>query len=407
MPISPPSLPFPEFKWRWASFQPTEGLNARPVYLGVLRALNECDGELPSSGRLYRALERVQTEAFQGRTRRIELARSNDRNLIRNSGQYWKALGLLEETPGIIRLTPEGKQLATGILTPNEFADRTVRDLALPNSRIQSAQETAPWQAHNLTIHPLKLILRTLLSLREKTDDRPVRMSVGELVGVVIPASGASWTPQAIADAILELRRGGLDIQRWPDVVPNANDERMATEFLIFLNEYGYLELEPAQSRRDRIYRLKEQMVARTQLICDLPASPIGTSFPIPPDLFVPRGTRTTITRNRPGQSGFRESVRLRWNSRCALTGESTVEALIAAHIIPVEEDGNDDPDNGILLRADVHILFDEQLIRIDPEGAVHKHQRIVDAPSYAGLATSIRMTEARHRYVDWRWRYL
>lgn len=56
---------------------------------------------------------------------------------------------------------------------------------------------------------------------------------------------------------------------------------------------------------------------------------------------------------------------------------------LEAAHIVPVAEQGSDDPSNGILLRADLHRLFDNGLMAINPDtghvryaSKVHKDDR-------------------------------
>jgi predicted restriction endonuclease len=52
----------------------------------------------------------------------------------------------------------------------------------------------------------------------------------------------------------------------------------------------------------------------------------------------------------------------------CALSGESEQSVLDAAHIKEVKRNGGFSPDNGFLLRADVHRLFDKGLLVIDPE---------------------------------------
>ncbi|MEH1902346.1 MAG: HNH endonuclease [Nostoc sp.] len=56
------------------------------------------------------------------------------------------------------------------------------------------------------------------------------------------------------------------------------------------------------------------------------------------------------------------------YNYRCAITGCDAQEALEAAHIIPYSETENNHPSNGLLLRADIHTLFDLNLITINPE---------------------------------------
>ena len=130
--MHPPKKPFSEYKWRWAALTPTESLNAPPVFLGVLRAFGRYEKHPPNSPELRSALEIVQAET--GTT--VNLGRTRDRNLVRNSGQYWKALGLLEEAHGVITLTDFGRALAGAHITPVEFALTTVKTLELPNKRI-------------------------------------------------------------------------------------------------------------------------------------------------------------------------------------------------------------------------------------------------------------------------------
>ena len=53
-------------------------------------------------------------------------------------------------------------------------------------------------------------------------------------------------------------------------------------------------------------------------------------------------------------------------DGECVITGEKTDKALEAAHVVPVKEGGKDSLDNGIILRADIHRLYDARLFRID-----------------------------------------
>jgi uncharacterized protein YjbI with pentapeptide repeats len=70
----------------------------------------------------------------------------------------------------------------------------------------------------------------------------------------------------------------------------------------------------------------------------------------------------------RQGQSKFRQSLLKAYNYRCAITGCDAQDALEAAHIIPYSETENNHLSNGLLLRADLHTLFDLDLIAINPE---------------------------------------
>ena len=69
--------------------------------------------------------------------------------------------------------------------------------------------------------------------------------------------------------------------------------------------------------------------------------------------------------------AGFRSMICACDDSRCVLTGETTIQALDAAHLIPAAEGENDMPFNGIVLRADLHRLFDACLFTLGPDGRV------------------------------------
>lgn len=56
------------------------------------------------------------------------------------------------------------------------------------------------------------------------------------------------------------------------------------------------------------------------------------------------------------------------YNYTCAVSGCSTEAALEAAHIEPFSQGGADTVENGLLLRADIHRLFDRNLVAIDPQ---------------------------------------
>lgn len=69
----------------------------------------------------------------------------------------------------------------------------------------------------------------------------------------------------------------------------------------------------------------------------------------------------------RKGQAAFRSAL-LRLNPVCHLTRCSAVASLEAAHVMPFAAGGSDATDNGMLLRADLHRLFDLGFIAISPK---------------------------------------
>ncbi len=73
-------------------------------------------------------------------------------------------------------------------------------------------------------------------------------------------------------------------------------------------------------------------------------------------------------TTQRDGQSEFRESVIAAYAGKCAITGCAIRDVLEAGHILPYRGAHTDKVSNGLLLRVDLHRLFDRQLLAIDPE---------------------------------------
>ncbi len=74
----------------------------------------------------------------------------------------------------------------------------------------------------------------------------------------------------------------------------------------------------------------------------------------------------------RLGQGEFGSEVRELWNHRCAVSGSSTMAALEASHIKPWADSTDDerlDPNNGLLLTANLHKLFDAGLISFEDSG--------------------------------------
>jgi putative restriction endonuclease len=74
------------------------------------------------------------------------------------------------------------------------------------------------------------------------------------------------------------------------------------------------------------------------------------------------------LVRPRLGQGAFRVIVTDAYERRCAMTGERTLPVLEAAHIKPFSSGGPHDPDNGVLLRSDLHTLFDQKYLTIDAD---------------------------------------
>lgn len=78
------------------------------------------------------------------------------------------------------------------------------------------------------------------------------------------------------------------------------------------------------------------------------------------------RLTIAAIVRRR-GQPAFRSALLDAYERKCAVTGCDVEDALEAAHITPYRGDHTNDVTNGLLLRSDIHTLFDIGKIAVDP----------------------------------------
>ena len=83
------------------------------------------------------------------------------------------------------------------------------------------------------------------------------------------------------------------------------------------------------------------------------------------------------ITRSRLGQGAFRVLVTDAYSRRCSITGEKTLPVLQAAHIQPFAEYGPHSVNNGLLLRSDLHILFDQGFLTVTKDLHVEVNSRI------------------------------
>ena len=81
-----------------------------------------------------------------------------------------------------------------------------------------------------------------------------------------------------------------------------------------------------------------------------------------------PRYGKPQLVPPRLGQGTFRLAVTGAYGGACAVSREHSLPVLEAAHIRPYGEDGSHDVANGLLLRADIHRLFDAGYVTVTPD---------------------------------------
>lgn len=406
--INPPLKPFPNYKWRWAVLTPTESLNEPPVFLGVLRVFNKYQNFAPSSKEIMNGLGIVQKETNSS----VDLVRTQERNLVRNSGQYWKALGLLEEAHGKVLVSPFGQLLAEGKITQVEFATTIVKTLELPNRKI--IDDTSEWDKVGLKIKPLELILNILALIAEKFGNYEAFVTPFELLRIIIPLAGSKAPIKDFADAIIQHRRGLIDVSLWPNCSTSSNDKRMAREFLIFLSNYGFCKRESIEkgnaneryqlasiSKEEivELYKLKLAQKALEKVVKQIQITQI------PAIIERKRVLREFL--ERPYQNIFRKNILKVFQSTCIVTGVTIENVLEAAHIKPIEYKGDDSHNNGLCLRSDIHQLFDSNNLRILASGELIFSEAAASENNYGRFPRIIEIPDFVNRdFLDWRVKY-
>lgn len=114
---------------------------------------------------------------------------------------------------------------------------------------------------------------------------------------------------------------------------------------------------------------------------CLARASASAEGYPVDPSLLTgpPRFGREQIVRPRLGQGIFRIAVTDAYNRACAVTTEHSLPVLEAAHIKPYAQGGRHDISNGLLLRTDLHRLFDRGYVTVTPDHRLAVSRRLRD----------------------------
>lgn len=128
---------------------------------------------------------------------------------------------------------------------------------------------------------------------------------------------------------------------------------------------HGHWDLRKINDRKWEVISLALDELARAD------AEGLAAAFSYRPPIDGEHDARVQIMRAvhlRRGQPQFRAQLLDAYGSKCAITGCSAIEVLEAAHVLPYRGDHTDRVDNALLLRADLHTLFDCQLLWITAE---------------------------------------
>lgn len=403
-----PTKPFPDFKWKWACLQCTEGINDPVVLLGVLFRMRKLEGKGLKYSSSEFANELIELSNDISDSVGVDLARrTGERNLIRNSGQYWKAVGLIpDDSKGLIRLTDFGRRVADHDVSQTEFSAITIQTFKLPNRHIQSESECLTWESHSLIIYPLRIILSVVMELNKRGQGY---LTTEELTRIIIPLSGCHAQILDYVNFIIWHRTNEITITNWPNCCEGANDFRIAREYLLFLENYGYLMKSEGRTRETEQYHINTLIEAE---IAEILATPItDVSLQTILDQIRTSDIASEVERkrvqsfriNRPNQAKFRHDV-LTACQRCIITNVTMPEVLEAAHIKPFKYNGEDTIANGFAMRTDIHTLFDTGHLRISDTGIVELSSR-ARMDYGATIPPRIVLPDFTNReFIRWRW---
>ncbi|WP_374457300.1 HNH endonuclease [Nocardioides sp.] len=146
----------------------------------------------------------------------------------------------------------------------------------------------------------------------------------------ILEAAGGTWNQKRHSSAVDGMQAGG-----------NVRKEAFG-DLWIALHASGYLG-------------------SQEQLSMAADALTHAAEGPLPPPPLVYQQVRL-----RMGQPAFRRRLLAAYSGKCAISGADIPETLEAAHIVSHALGGRMTASNGLLLRADLHTLFDLRLIAID-----------------------------------------
>lgn len=108
---------------------------------------------------------------------------------------------------------------------------------------------------------------------------------------------------------------------------------------------------------------IREEDIGKSQLLLEATESP--------------RYRESVLSKVRLGQGAFRVLITDAYERKCSITGEKTLPVLEAAHIKPYAVSGPHFISNGLLMRSDMHKLFDSGYITVTTDFKIEVSQRI------------------------------
>lgn len=124
-------------------------------------------------------------------------------------------------------------------------------------------------------------------------------------------------------------------------------------------------------------------------------------------DVEIENAFRVVEVRQRTSQGKFRTALIEHYHHRCCVTGSQPRSVIEAAHIVPVSVDPalHNNLGNGILLRADIHRLFDAELFGIEPVTMALQIAKSLEGTEYERFRGSRLSLDAQPAFLERRFR--
>ncbi|HEX4708091.1 MAG TPA: HNH endonuclease signature motif containing protein, partial [Candidatus Udaeobacter sp.] len=119
----------------------------------------------------------------------------------------------------------------------------------------------------------------------------------------------------------------------------------------------------------EKVFWKDENSTSEYSPVCvkvEMCSAPVLATYRVPKYLDVIRSQR--LVRERPGQVEFRKKLKFAYQHTCCISRCTVPEALDGAHIDAYCGRSSDHPQNGLLLRRDLHALFDAGLLTVHYE---------------------------------------
>jgi predicted RNA-binding protein with PUA-like domain len=275
---------------------------------------------------------------------------------------YWK-----EDDPSKVELRVELK-IEKRCLGARETIKRNwiATDPELQGLRILKMRNETNYKISAPEAKRLAMLCRTVGSDWSREEDVAALWAYNETEGGSVSKTDGS--PVAVVASLIGRPIGGVynKVMNFRHIDPRDTRKGLSSvsemDREIWADFYNHLSKQLDMEKLDNEFRLIwKQKPNPTTLATEY------TDFGEAPD-DDPAQLASFAAKVRKGQPKFRENLRKLYKDRCAISGWGPPQVLEAAHIYGHSESGLNHSSNGLLLRADIHLLMDAGLLRIDPK---------------------------------------